>query len=837
MPIVYWFRRSTRTLVLMVAIAAPAAAQRTCVDVAAERSPAHWDAPFDTRVSLRVRDVALREALDRVSAQASVHIAYSADVVPVDKRVCLTADGEPLGQVLASLLRETNVAAQIVAGRVVLAPMTLQVDNAAPSRSVSVLERVLVTGNAVATPRRPLAISVEVIDGERLRRQSLGTMSELLDAAVPGFWSWSQSPSSVVSQYGGIRGASSFATSYPKVYIDGVEVANPLLVTELNPDVVDRVEVIRGPQGSALYGSDAISGVINVITRHDGSPVAAPSIQLRSSGGAAASAYASRLVPTHEERVNVRAGTNLRSGGFALVFGQTGALVPSSESRQISTSADARIVSAAGIFTAAARFYDKRAGAGANPLLSDLRATAPSSVGTSRAVNDVPQSVRQYTVSTTAAFAVGGAWTHSFLAGIDGYSLDHVPDITGPLPSTLDTALRAARGNGDRVTVRENSVVRFGQESFVPTTLTLGMESSVLRQLGSYALGVAPVGSQRYPTMIDGVRETWNHNTGVLSQVSTSWRDAVFLSGGVRVEQNDSFSGDNRFPVLPMLGIAAVRAMGGAELKVRGAYGKGIRPPNTPARAAASAYSGNLGSYGGMVPAPGLDPEVQSGVEGGVELYIGRSFNIQLTRFDQQATGLIQNVAVSIDTFMRGGGPERHVRYQLQNVGAISNAGWELQAAAAQGPLSLSVLFTDVDSRVRTLAFGYMGDLRPGDRMLAVPAQTMSLTASYAALGWNAALTASRATDWVNYDRLSIARAFAASDGPASKDVTGARLRSFWRAYDGETHLRVTASRDISRGVALLVVGENLLGGQLGEPDNVTIRQGRTITGGLRASF
>ena len=36
---------------------------------------------------------------------------------------------------------------------------------------------------------------------------------------------------------------------------------------------------------------------------------------------------------------------------------------------------------------------------------------------------------------------------------------------------------------------------------------------------------------------------------------------------------------------------------------------------------------------------------------------------------------------------------------------------------------------------------------------------------------------------------------------------------------------------------ALLLTGENLLGGQLGEPDNVTIRPGRTVTAGLRASF
>ena len=109
-----------------------------------------------------------------------------------------------------------------------------------------------------------------MIDGEELRLGGFGRLASALDAYVPGLWLWDQAPGSLVAQYGGVRGASSFSTSYPKMYIDGVEVANPLLVTQLDPDVVDRVEVIRGPQGSALYGSDAISGVINVITRHDG---------------------------------------------------------------------------------------------------------------------------------------------------------------------------------------------------------------------------------------------------------------------------------------------------------------------------------------------------------------------------------------------------------------------------------------------------------------------------------------------------------------------------------------------------------------------------------------
>jgi iron complex outermembrane receptor protein len=144
-----------------------------------------------------------------------------------------------------------------------------------------------------------------------------------------------------------------------------------------------------------------------------------------------------------------------------------------------------------------------------------------------------------------------------------------------------------------------------------------------------------------------------------------------------------------------------------------------------------------------------------------------------------------------------------------------------------------------VDSRVRAVANGYLGDLRPGDRMLAVPARTGTLTFSYLGDRWFASLGATHAMDWINYDRLALATTFAQSNGYSTKDkdLTGANLRTFWKAYDGDTHLRLTGSRDLSRGISVLLTGENLLGGQLGEPDNVTIRPGRTVTAGLRASF
>jgi iron complex outermembrane receptor protein len=180
------------------------------------------------------------------------------------------------------------------------------------------------------------------------------------------------------------------------------------------------------------------------------------------------------------------------------------------------------------------------------------------------------------------------------------------------------------------------------------------------------------------------------------------------------------------------------------------------------------------------------------------------------------------------------------IAYQLQNVGAIDNRGWEMQATSSSGPLSLSATLSLVSSRVRRLSPGYRGDLRPGDRMLEVPARTFGLGAAWTAPRWSLSATAARASDWVNYDRLALATALAAtraSDAPYYDAFVGARLREFWRSYGGVTHVGVRASLRLGRSSALTLTGDNLLNRQLGEPDNVTVLPGRTVTLGVRAGF
>jgi len=124
-----------------------------------------------------------------------------------------------------------------------------------------VLERVVVTGTVNGSAQRAMPVALDIVEGRELERRDARSLSSILDGSVPGIWIWEQSPTNLLARYASIRGASSFGISYPKVYIDGIEVANSLLVTELDVESVDHVEVIRGPQGAALYGADAISGV------------------------------------------------------------------------------------------------------------------------------------------------------------------------------------------------------------------------------------------------------------------------------------------------------------------------------------------------------------------------------------------------------------------------------------------------------------------------------------------------------------------------------------------------------------------------------------------------
>lgn len=130
-------------------------------------------------------------------------------------------------------------------------------------------EDVVVTASRVEQQLADVNMSVSVITNDQIEKDAgATTIADLLESTVPGIR---------VNNDGGqgidrikIRGENSFRTV---VMIDGQRISEqksmsgvPLLI---DPSQVERIEVIRGP-ASVLYGSDAIGGAINIITKKGG---------------------------------------------------------------------------------------------------------------------------------------------------------------------------------------------------------------------------------------------------------------------------------------------------------------------------------------------------------------------------------------------------------------------------------------------------------------------------------------------------------------------------------------------------------------------------------------
>jgi iron complex outermembrane receptor protein len=214
-----------------------------------------------------------------------------------------------------------------------------------------------------------------------------------------------------------------------------------------------------------------------------------------------------------------------------------------------------------------------------------------------------------------------------------------------------------------------------------------------------------------------------------------------------------------------------------------------------------------------------------------------------VTRFDQRASSLIQQVPImepgeDYEPPQGGTGastPPRY-RYRLENLGAIDNRGWELSLRQTAGAFSVVGSLSLVESRVAQVAPGYAGDLRQGDRVLAVPARTTGLALTWAPRRWQFQFGGTQVADWINYDRLSLAATYLRGGTPA-RELTGGALRAYWMQYPAVTRLRASVVHDLTRSLSLRFIGDNLLNRQRGEPDNVTIVPGRTLSFGVGARF
>lgn len=144
----------------------------------------------------------------------------------------------------------------------------------------------VITPNRIREPLRKVPQSITVITREELSRQQAVTLEEAL-RNVPGL---QVVGTGTIGEETNIRIRGS-EYDQVQVLIDGVSINSPFTqeadLGDILVDNVERIEIVRGPQG-ASYGSEALGGVINVITRRGQEE---PRLRLFAKGGSFETAY------------------------------------------------------------------------------------------------------------------------------------------------------------------------------------------------------------------------------------------------------------------------------------------------------------------------------------------------------------------------------------------------------------------------------------------------------------------------------------------------------------------------------------------------------------------
>jgi vitamin B12 transporter len=456
--------------------------------------------------------------------------------------------------------------------------------DAAGRQAATEVERVVVT--ATRTPETPERIgqAVIVLDRETIESSQAVAVSDLL----------SQTPGVSLSRNGGpgavttirIRGAEGDQTT---VVIDGVKVNDPSTpgggfdFGDLLTGDIARIEVLRGAQ-STLWGSQAIGGVVNVVTADPAEPFEA---RLEVEGGSRETGYLRAAVAGAGERLTWRLAANHLSTDGVSAF-RSGAEADGYRNTSLSGRARLRLTDA---------------------LSADLRAAH-----TAARIDQDGFPPPAFSFGDTDEYGE----TERFV-GYAGLNLD-----------LLDGRLRNRLAYGYTEIERKT----FDPGGFAPVTFDGVGENRRLEYQGVLAIAegwTATGGLESEESRFESVsfgtatRAEATINSGYV-QLQAEVVPALTLTGGVRRDEHETFGGR----ALGQLA-AAWRLNDGATV-LRASYGQGFKAPTL-----FQLYSdfGNLG----------LEPETADTFDVSVEQRFGPMLIVSATAFARQTEDQIDFVS------------------------------------------------------------------------------------------------------------------------------------------------------------------------------------------------
>ena len=564
----------------------------------------------------------------------------------------------------------------------------------------AVTESIVVSAAQVETPLDQVTGSATVVTSGELRGHQVESFTDAL-RGMPGL---------TVSRSGG-RGAltSMFPrggeSDYTLVMVDGIRLnafGGGLDLSLLDIGNVERIEFVRGPQ-SALYGADAIGGVVQVVTRNGGRPAGEALVEGGSQATSRAVALASGTTGAFTWGGSFERGA---SDGYRGVAPASGEHVTNDDDwhRQIAGTLGWHGRQGT-VIRGVARAFDHDRGFpgpyGSNPI-----GAFPGVDRVSRGRNHDRQA------GVSAATPLGNVFGGRMLLRLSSGYGNLRSEYESPFgPSEFETRRLAIRGQVDLALTPSSSV-------------SAGIEGHLERARSTYITGAT---FQELPIERSAI--------GYFGELRQQVGDRLAFTAGLRLEHlrrdaleadpnpfapRPAFPADAQVSANPRVGLVYTlqrTASGSTETRVHASAGTGIRPPD----AFEIAYTDN----------PQLKPERSRSIEAGVSHVARRlSTDIQITAFRNDYDDLIVAVSRAFqDASQFRTDNISNARAQGVEVSAVWHGRWGLTGRAGYTWLDTEILAVD-DAAAAPPPF------EVGDPLVRRPAHQGSLGLTYAQGRW-----------------------------------------------------------------------------------------------------
>ena len=577
-------------------------------------------------------------------------------------------------------------------------PVAVEVSEAGPAsveislRVSAITETLVVSAAQIDQPLSRTPDSITVIRGAEIDARQQFTLGAAL-RSVPGLaLQQSGGPGTLTSLF--TRGGES---DYTLVLVDGVRVnafGGGLDLSQVPLQNVDRIEVVRGPQ-SALYGSDAIAGVINVVTRTGGGP----SAQAQVEGGSRSMLRGAASTTGEARGVRWQFGAqHMQDDGYTGTAGD-GETVANDDAEQseVSGALGWRHATSGADLLGNLQYVDTDRGS-PGPFGSDP-------MGRYEGVDRIARSL-------TSRIGGGARWVQPWFG-----PSSRVRQRVEFDRADYDLTFRSRFGESAGTTTRSHARV----QTDVAASAAFGASGGIdwLGESGGSTFITAGSAGDEIPVdrSVLGFFAEGRWNAG----------DRASLSAGVRVDRiaRSALAGDplafQPRPAFPEEVLTSVNPkFAGSVLlreatRVHGAFGTGIRPPD----AFEIAFTDNSG----------LKPERSQSAEFGVSQLLARGIvHLDATAFFNDYSDLI----IAVGRTFSGSS-----RYRTDNISNARARGAELSAAWRPAPaFDLRGSYTFLDSEIRAVngSSSAPAPYAVGDPLLRRPRHSGTFDATWTAL-------------------------------------------------------------------------------------------------------